>query len=64
MTAPHSSLPTDDIARLRSLTGLPHLRYLDIALQAELQEALQRWPLLAELARQPCAEPSPESPAT
>jgi hypothetical protein len=42
----------DDIARLKQELALPELDYVDISAQLELQKALGRWPLLAELGRQ------------
>ncbi len=41
----------DDIARLKQELALPELDYVDISAQLELQKALHRWPLLAELER-------------
>lgn len=38
-----------DIAQLKVSLQLPDLEYVDICAQRELQCALQRWPLLAEL---------------
>jgi hypothetical protein len=41
----------DDIARLKQELELPDLDYMDISAQLELQKALHRWPLLAEMER-------------
>jgi len=41
----------DDIARLKQKLELPELDYVDISAQLELQKALHRWPLLAEMER-------------
>ncbi|WP_416424598.1 cellulose biosynthesis protein BcsR [Pseudomonas sp. App30] len=41
----------DDIARLKQELELPELDYVDISAQLELQKALHRWPLLAEMER-------------
>ncbi|RON08799.1 hypothetical protein BK659_15650 [Pseudomonas brassicacearum] len=41
----------DDIARLKLELELPELDYVDISAQIELQKALHRWPLLAEMER-------------
>ena len=38
-----------DIAQFKISQQLPDLEYLDLSAQLELQRALQRWPLLAEL---------------
>lgn len=40
----------DDIARLKVELSLPSLEYIDISAQLELSRALQRWPLLVDLA--------------
>ncbi|MNE97824.1 hypothetical protein D3C80_1962390 [compost metagenome] len=40
----------NDIANLKETLQLPGLSYVDCSAQQELQRALQRWPLLAELA--------------
>lgn len=40
----------DDIARLKVELSLPSLEYVDISAQMELSRALQRWPLLVDLA--------------
>ncbi|MGO4320841.1 cellulose biosynthesis protein BcsR [Pseudomonas sp. KB_12] len=48
----------DDIARLKLALELPELDYVDTSAQIELQKALHRWPLLAEMERlQPAALP-------
>ncbi|EPJ78366.1 hypothetical protein D3C76_1475590 [compost metagenome] len=48
----------DDIARLKLTLELPELDYVDTSAQIELQKALHRWPLLAEMERQqPAALP-------
>jgi hypothetical protein len=48
----------DDIARLKLELELPELDYVDISAQIELQRALHRWPLLAEMeCRQPAVLP-------
>jgi hypothetical protein len=48
----------DDIARLKLELELPELDYVDISAQIELQRALHRWPLLAEIeCRQPAVLP-------
>lgn len=39
----------DDIARLKVEVKLPNLAYIDVSAQRELKNAMQRWPLLAEL---------------
>lgn len=41
-----------DIANLKEVVPLPGLAYVDCSAQRELQRALQRWPLLAEVAAQ------------
>ena len=40
----------DDIDMLRRYLQMPELPYVDLSVQHERQQALQRWPLLAELA--------------
>ena len=40
----------NDIDVLRQRLGLPGLPYVDLSAQRELEQVLQRWPLLAELA--------------
>lgn len=40
----------NDIDVLRQRLGLPGLTYVDLSAQRELEQVLQRWPLLAELA--------------
>ncbi len=48
----------DDIALLKLELELPELDYVDISAQIELQKALNRWPLLAEMERlQPAVQP-------
>lgn len=49
---PHDarSLLDNDIAVLRQRLGQPELPYVDLSVQRELEQVLQRWPLLAELA--------------
>ncbi len=39
----------DDIGRLERHMGLPELGYQDISASLELDKAIHRWPLLAEL---------------
>lgn len=39
----------DDIAVLKRKLELPELEYVDTSAQIELQKAVQRWPLLAEM---------------
>lgn len=43
----------DDFLVLSHLFSLPELHYIDIASQQKIPYALQRWPLLAELAQIP-----------
>ena len=40
----------NDIAALRENLGLAELNYVDLSARRELEQVLQRWPLLAELA--------------
>ncbi len=40
----------DDIEHLRDHLGMPDMPYVDFAVRRENEKALQRWPLLAELA--------------
>ncbi|APC18890.1 hypothetical protein BLL42_25475 [Pseudomonas frederiksbergensis] len=48
----------DDIARLKLELELPELDYVDTSAQIEMQKALHRWPLLAEMDRlQPVVQP-------
>lgn len=49
----------DDIARLKRELELPELDYVDTSAQIELQKALQRWPLLAEMDRMQVMAQSP-----
>lgn len=39
---------SDDIAQLRQHLDMPGLSYQDISMLVGVQQALQRWPLLAE----------------
>lgn len=59
---PHIALAAaeraDDIGRLKSILQLPQLNYIDISAQNALQQALQRWPLLAELSSRQSAAPA------
>lgn len=52
MTTPDgaAALADNDIAALRRSLGLARLGYRDLAARRELEQVLQRWPLLAELA--------------
>lgn len=50
--APAAPLPEDDIASLRRTFALPDLNYREIVLEETLNAAIQRWPLLRELAAQ------------
>lgn len=52
----------DDIACLRAILQWPELDYVDVSAQAELQQAIQRWPLLTELSIRP--EPSDDALST
>ncbi|WP_339482328.1 MULTISPECIES: cellulose biosynthesis protein BcsR [unclassified Pseudomonas] len=53
----------DDIARLKLALELPELDYVDTSAQIELQKALHRWPLLAEMDRlQPAVLPMIREP--
>jgi len=40
--------PLDDVTALRQHLRMPHLRYLDISAANALDQAVRRWPLLAE----------------
>ena len=40
--------PLDDVSALRQYLRMPHLRYLDISASNALDQAVRRWPLLAE----------------
>ena len=53
VTPLHLTSPRDDILSMKSSLPLPDLHYVDVAAQAELMLATQRWPLLARLAGNP-----------
>ncbi|EWC43337.1 hypothetical protein GFL09_15600 [Pseudomonas stutzeri] len=40
--------PLDDVSVLRQHLRMPQLRYLDISASNALEQAVRRWPLLAE----------------
>ncbi|MFJ4453941.1 cellulose biosynthesis protein BcsR [Pseudomonas sp. NPDC089392] len=42
---------SDDIAQLRQHLDMPGLNYQDISMLVGVQQAMQRWPLLAESCR-------------
>lgn len=66
MPGDHRQPLDNDIAMLRQRLGLGALPYADLAVRRELQQALQRWPLLAELAaseRRVAATPVAPEPA-
>lgn len=52
LTAPLTS-ERDDMNVLRAHLRMPDLPYVDFSLRQEHAQALARWPLFAELAREP-----------